>query len=55
MLGRQHVHILCTHEDRAQMAHVLRLSANILRDTEDYAISDHWILRLMHRASHQLL
>ena len=48
LLSSQHVHIRCTHEDRAQMTHILWLGTyHILRNAHDDPICHHLILLLV--------
>ena len=57
VLSGEHIHAGCRHEDRTEMAHILGLSHNVLRDAKDDAIAHNLggvLLRMTLRRHHLL-
>ena len=58
VLSGEHVHARCRHEDWTEMAHVLWLTHNVLRDAKNDAVTHHLggrILLRMTLSRHHLL
>ena len=55
LLSCEHVQILRTHIDRAEVAHVLRLPNHVLRNAEDNPVGHHLVLLLVRLLQHHVV